>query len=277
MNISASSEAVSVLINFNIQGNLRYLSHAETLQMLRRACGRAELDLEFTHGFNPRPKISLPFPRPVGVESLNDICCIRIKPANNPEKLQAANQSPTASELSELKEKLGRELPADCRLLDIKAYPHKKPPQPLGATYLFQLSPTFHPPEKLKATIERLMASDRFFISRKTPKKAEATTLDVRKYIKSIYICNEPDLAECRQMQASPTSKTGITACNTGIWLCVDYSVTPAGSIRLDEIMQLLDIRPQTINAPVKRMNIKWKNHLLTSVMSRYTIPASGG
>ncbi|MBN2271219.1 MAG: DUF2344 domain-containing protein, partial [Sedimentisphaerales bacterium] len=58
-----------MLLKFRIWGNLRFLSHAETMKVFQRACARAGLDVAHTEGFNPRPRLSLPLPRSVGVES----------------------------------------------------------------------------------------------------------------------------------------------------------------------------------------------------------------
>jgi len=39
------------------------------LRLFGRACTRARVPLRHTRGFNPRPRISLPLPRPVGIAS----------------------------------------------------------------------------------------------------------------------------------------------------------------------------------------------------------------
>jgi len=46
---------------------LRYLSHLDLLRLFQRAMRRARLPLAYTLGFNPRPKLSLAAPLPVGV------------------------------------------------------------------------------------------------------------------------------------------------------------------------------------------------------------------
>lgn len=39
------------------------------LRLFARAAVRADLPVRYSHGFNPRPQISLPLPRPVGIAS----------------------------------------------------------------------------------------------------------------------------------------------------------------------------------------------------------------
>jgi radical SAM-linked protein len=52
-----------------VEGDLRFLSHHDLMRLLERAAARAGLPLRYSQGYNPRPRISLPVPRPVGVAS----------------------------------------------------------------------------------------------------------------------------------------------------------------------------------------------------------------
>ena len=52
-----------------VGGDLRFLSHQETVRLLARAAARAHVNLKYSQGFNPKCKLSLPLPRPVGVAS----------------------------------------------------------------------------------------------------------------------------------------------------------------------------------------------------------------
>ncbi len=51
---------------------LRFISHLELQHFFSRLVLRAGLPVYFTQGFNPRPRISLPVPRSVGIGSLDD-------------------------------------------------------------------------------------------------------------------------------------------------------------------------------------------------------------
>jgi radical SAM-linked protein len=57
---------------FSIVGMLRFVSHLELQNYLSRLLVRAGIQVRFTEGFNPRPRISLPVPRNVGIASLHD-------------------------------------------------------------------------------------------------------------------------------------------------------------------------------------------------------------
>lgn len=57
------------VVDFAVDGDLRFLSHQEMLRLFGRACVRAGIPVRQSQGFNPRPRISLPLPRPVGIAS----------------------------------------------------------------------------------------------------------------------------------------------------------------------------------------------------------------
>lgn len=56
---------------FEKTGNAVYMSHLDLMRLFQRAFKRAGLPLTHTHGFNPRPSVSIALPLSVGVES----CC----------------------------------------------------------------------------------------------------------------------------------------------------------------------------------------------------------
>lgn len=55
--------------------------------MMARACVRAGLPLRHTEGFNPRPRLALPLPRPVGIASDAERLVLELTEAVSPEKL----------------------------------------------------------------------------------------------------------------------------------------------------------------------------------------------
>lgn len=54
---------------FEKTGNAVYISHLDLMRLFQRAFKRAGLPLTHTHGFNPRPSVSIALPLSVGVES----------------------------------------------------------------------------------------------------------------------------------------------------------------------------------------------------------------
>ncbi len=55
-----------------IEGDLRFFSHRDMMRAMERIANRAKLPLRYSRGFNPRPVLSLPCPRPVGVATRDD-------------------------------------------------------------------------------------------------------------------------------------------------------------------------------------------------------------
>lgn len=57
-------------IQYEKLNNMRFLSHLELMKVLYRAFKRAYIDIAYTSGFHPRPRISFGMALPVGVESI---------------------------------------------------------------------------------------------------------------------------------------------------------------------------------------------------------------
>lgn len=76
------------------------------MRLMTRALARAEAPLRFSQGFNPRPRLSLPLPRPVGVAAVDDLMVTEldepIDPGDIPGRLARQTPEgvdPTRSEL----------------------------------------------------------------------------------------------------------------------------------------------------------------------------------
>ena len=58
---------------FEKTGNAVWISHLDLMRVFQRAFKRAGLPLTHTHGFNPRPSVSIALPLSVGVESICEL------------------------------------------------------------------------------------------------------------------------------------------------------------------------------------------------------------
>ncbi len=58
-----------VLFGFTKKGSLKYIGHLDLMNVMIRAGRRAGIPFRYSQGFNPRPRFSLPFPLPLGIES----------------------------------------------------------------------------------------------------------------------------------------------------------------------------------------------------------------
>lgn len=63
---------------FTKTGEAAFLSHLEIMGVLKRALARSRVNLRFSEGFHPQPKLALGQPTPTGVESLSEYFDIEI-------------------------------------------------------------------------------------------------------------------------------------------------------------------------------------------------------
>jgi len=224
MHITASSKTILVLVKFKVRGNLRFLSHAEMVRVFQRACVRAGIKVLYSEGFNPRLKLSLPLPRSVGIEVDNDLLCFRIEISTGAQE----------SDLCTLvKTRLSEQLPDGFELLTVRTAKAKASIQPCLAAYLLAVRAEYLN-EKLKSRIKCLLASENLNLQRRMgPENSNFKNVDVRPFLKSIEL-----------------DDTGIT---------IEYKISLAGSIRLDEILELLELDYGMMSAPIRRTRVQWQ------------------
>jgi len=61
-----------IRVTFLKTGDMRYISHLDVLRLFDRALRRAGLPIEFTKGFNPRPRMSFKRALKLGLESASE-------------------------------------------------------------------------------------------------------------------------------------------------------------------------------------------------------------
>jgi len=54
---------------FRKKGVIRYISHLDTMRMFLKAFARADIELKYSEGFNPHPRLSFALPLSVGMQS----------------------------------------------------------------------------------------------------------------------------------------------------------------------------------------------------------------
>jgi len=233
--IEVSNETIMLVIKFRIGGPLRFISHAQTLSVFQRACVRAGIEIRYSQGFNPRPKLSLPLPRPVGVTSDDEMLCIRIRKSISPQEDCITTQ---------VHNSISEQLPQGFELLSVSVVETNTSFQPSSATYVLALVLALRKEylnEELKATVKRLLASETLGIKRRITKKKSRTghrestvkNIDVRAFLESIELDQDGIIVKCK--------------------------ITPAGSIRVEEILSLLKLDVEKLALPVRRTSVQWK------------------
>jgi len=216
----------TLVVRFKIKGNLRFLSHRETMAMFQRAFARARIEWCYSAGFNPRPRLPLPLPRSVGMLSDAELACALMagdEPCLDPEQV---------------KERICRQVPQGCEITGIEVIPQKVSYRPVSAVYVFSLAASAGD-ERIGAAVDALRrvlaAGDRIVVRRRGHGTKQARKTDVSGYIDSI--------------EREPNG-----------W-AVKCNITGAGTVRADEILQLLQIDFLELSGPVKRKSVEWRSN----------------
>ncbi len=243
-------DSVLVLMRFKIGGSVRFLSHAETLKVFQRACVRAGMNIQYTQGFNPRPRLSLPLPRPVGVTSQDDLLCVRMLVRDVSRVMRRAEETPNAAERAweaenvpntqhairnTIMARLSEQLPEGFELLSASVAKAGSSWQPRSATYLLPVRREYLT-DALQARIKHVLESESLKLDRRTgpeAKDAKFRSVDVRSFLKSIQLEGDCIVVEC--------------------------TISGAGSIRVEEILQLLELDVDKLSAPVRRTSVQWQ------------------
>jgi len=222
--LADSGKEIFVAVRFRIHGALRFLSHAEGLRLFQRACRRAGLNVKHSKGFNPRPKLSLPLPRSVGVEVDNDLLCFRVL-------CFGREDSDLTSE--DVSSSLSGQLPAGCELVSVDVSDVKETFLPVEATYVLPVKKQYLG-EGLKQRIEHLLASESIITQRRAKGRVSAVKkVNVRGFVKSICLDGETVVVVC--------------------------GITQSGSVRVDEILNMLELDAEKLALPVRRTDIRWR------------------
>ena len=220
MQTEVSTETILLLVKFRIFGALRHLSHAERVTMFQRCFVRAAIEVKYSDGFNPRQKLSLPLPGSVGVESDGDLACIHIR------------ASMESVDLKGIKEQISNQMPQGCQVIDIEICADTKTPIAEQVSYIFDLKTQIIHRTDIQAAASELLAKDSLVVKR-FKDAGSVKEVDIRKYLENIEF-----------------TQTGAVK--------VVCKVTPGGSVRVDEVMEILGLDFNMLKSPVRRTDIKW-------------------
>jgi radical SAM-linked protein len=194
---------------------VRFLSHAETMRLFQRALVRAGVQIAYSQGFNPHQKMSLVLPRSVGVESDDEILCLRLKDGQTDIDAEALKDA----------------LPEGIEIISVTINQTNTAPEPILARYTIKTKKQCAD-EKAVQNISAMPADEKIVINRRTGEDS-SKPVDVRPFLESI-----------------KTEPWGFT---------VDCKISPAGTIRVDEFLGLLQLKTEDLSGPVRRTNVQWK------------------
>jgi len=136
------------------------------MRLFERALARSRLPVKFTEGFNPRPRLSLPLPRAVGVASVDELLVVQMR-----EPIQC----------SDVVGRLSEQMVDGVKLVDVWTLAPGDAIQPGQAAYELVLSPERIGP--VADAVERLLAAQRWEIQRQGAGKKGCKTVDVKAYL----------------------------------------------------------------------------------------------
>jgi radical SAM-linked protein len=220
----AASVRQTLVVRFRIKESLRFLSHAETLRLWQRACARAGIAVKYTAGFNPHPRLSLPLPRSVGVESEDELLVIRL----SEEPRDADGTYEVRAQQS-----LQKTLPAGIDIIRVElGGPGSFQARSVEYEFCLREDRAAGLAESLQQTGMRVLADESWIVDRRRPEDPKVRRVDVRPFLESIRVA--------------------------GRCVAVKCNVMAAGSIRIEEILQLLELKMEDLAGPIRRTAVEW-------------------
>lgn len=107
----------------------RYIAHLDLTRVFDRALRRAKIEVAYSEGFNPHPKIAFGPPLPVGVEGEREYVDIELRYSDNISKAQVGEEEQgklligEQAFLREVAGSLQKQLPDGIELLDFRILP----------------------------------------------------------------------------------------------------------------------------------------------------------
>lgn len=164
------------VITFSKTGDIKFTSHLDINRMFRRIFRKVNVDIAYSQGFNPHPKMNFAQPLSLGYEALNEMLEITTKTDYEPERL---------------KELITNQMPDGMKVLNcqrISDSVSSLAALAVEATYELEFPVTesidFH---KL---IEEYLLQDEIIIE-KLNKKKRKITINIREKIRDLYLKNK--------------------------------------------------------------------------------------
>jgi len=158
-------------IDFQVRGDLRFISHHDTLRFFRRAIARAGIPVRFSVGFNPHPKMTIPLPRALGVSSDAEAIVI---------------ESERDIDGGALAERLGAQMPKGIALRGVRRLELGERPQPDTVTYRFR--PEHAWPQDAADRIQRMLDSSSLSVERADHKTKRTRVVDIRPFLMDAHL-----------------------------------------------------------------------------------------
>lgn len=180
-------EIIPVRIKFTKTKDLMYISHLDLSRTMQRIILRAGIDIWYSEGFNPQPKLVFALPLPIGVESVCEFLDIKIN---------------SYMDFDEIKQRIQNNFPTDMKVLDVYS-PSVKFKSISFADYTIKLFSKCQY-DNLVEKIKALFSCECKIIKKSKSGEKEVNICD---YIKSIDILKKDDYYEIHAIVSADSDK----------------------------------------------------------------------
>ena len=170
------------------QGDIRFLSHLEVIQVFFLAFRRAGVKLHYSQGFNPVPKASFSPALPVGTASLAEYLDVDLKEAITDEIL--------------FLQRMNRQMPSGFTIQSVTKVPDKKKGTPGKNITCYEINLGQDLSGADREKLQRFMASDSFTVTKR--RKGKERTVDIRQQVGSLEVLEKASL---KMVLHSPVEK----------------------------------------------------------------------
>ena len=164
-------------VDFTVDGDIRFVGHNDVILMFARACVRSRLPVSFSEGFNPRARVSVPFPRLVGQASDVERLLVDLTKEVSPD---------------EVCERLAAEMPTGVVLRSATALHRNDVSPPRWVEY--RIDAPLPDAKTLGDRIASLLASESVEITRVRHKDRRARVVNIRPFVDTVRL-SPPGLA----------------------------------------------------------------------------------
>ena len=194
-----------VRLSFYKKDYAKFVSHLDLMKMFQRVFKIAGVDVTFSQGFNPHPKMSIAYPLPVGVTSEEEYLDLQVDSVPDYEKLVA---------------QINSAMPKDIKI--IKAWEPKENLNLIRyAKYNVKVT-LENELENVAELTEKFLTEDEIIIDKKTKKGISAT--DIKSMIKEIKTVRADGLEAEFQFVLSIGEKANLKA--TGVLDAMEKYIT---------------------------------------------------
>jgi radical SAM-linked protein len=159
---------VRAALEFDIGGDLRYLSHQDELRLLTRALVRARWPLSYSQGFNPRPRLTILLPRNVGTAADGQLALVALD---------------STADAADLQARLAAQFPAGCVLRRVQVPAPRRTPQPVRVVYEIDLPPSA---PDLDGRVAELLARGAIPVARDVGPHKAPRAVDIRPHLEHV-------------------------------------------------------------------------------------------